>query len=105
MARDLPNFVGFNWDTGNRDKNKRKHEVTDGECEEIFFNTPLVILDDPKHSSTEQRFAAFGKSNAKRKLVVVFTMRAKLIRVISARDMSRREKEFYKSYEKASEIS
>ena len=102
MSEELPDFVGFDWDDGNRDKNRIKHKVTEGECEELFFNVPLIVLSDEKHSSVERRFASYGRTNAGRELVVVFTMRKKLIRVISARDMNKREKEFYGSYEKAS---
>jgi len=105
MARDLPNFTGFDWDSGNRNKNNAKHKVTDGECEEIFFNTPLVVLDDPKHSVSEQRFSSLGQTSAGRKLIVVFTLRDSSIRVISARNMNWKEKEFYRIYEEASEIS
>jgi len=89
---DIPDFEGFDWDTGNSDKNLLKHEVTDGECEEIFFNSPLFVADDVRHSGRERRFAAFGTTNAGRFIIAVFTMRAKLIRVISARDMNRRER-------------
>lgn len=93
---DLISFEGFEWDEGNRDKNRLKHGVSEGECEEIFFNAPLLIADDPKHSDIERRFAAFGVTDGVRFLTVVFTKRQNLLRVISARDMSRREREFYK---------
>ncbi len=94
--KDIPDFEGFDWDKGNRDKNRLKHNVSEGECEEIFFNAPLLIADDLKHSEAERRFAAFGITNAARYLTVIFTRRKKLIRIISARDMNRKEKEFYK---------
>jgi uncharacterized DUF497 family protein len=61
----------------------------------VFFNEPLLVLDDLKHSTTEKRWAAFGKTDAGRLLTVVFTIRGKLIRVISARDMHRKERAFY----------
>jgi len=92
---NIDNLEGFDWDKGNSDKNLLKHDVTDGECEEVFFNSPLLLADDPKHSDTEARSAAFGVTNAGRRLTVVFTTREQLIRVISARDMNRKEKEFY----------
>ena len=94
---DILNFEGFDWDEGNRDKNRLKHNVSVGQCEEVFFNAPLLIAEDPKHSDAELRFAAFGVTDAVRHLTVVFTKRQNLLRVISARDMNRREKEFYKS--------
>ena len=96
MSDYFPDFTGFEWDQGNRDKNRLKHNVTEGECEEVFFNAPLLIGDDDKHSSTERRWVALGTTNTGRLLTVIFTKRRKLVRVISARDMHRKEREFYK---------
>ena len=84
---------GFEWDAGNINKNWLKHKVSRAECEQIFFNRPLVIQDDIKHSVTEKRFYALGKTDSKRPLFIAFTVRNKRIRVISARDMSRKERE------------
>ena len=98
---DALEFDGFDWDMGNVGKNLRSHNVSEGACEELFFNSPLFMTDDPKHSTVEKRVAAFGVTNLQRRLTVVFTKRGKLIRVISARDMNKREREFY---EKAAEI-
>jgi hypothetical protein len=86
---------GFDWDEGNRDKNWLKHAVSTGECEELFFNLPLVVAVDVKHSASEERFLALGRTNGGRLLFVSFTVRGQLIRVISARDMSRKEREIY----------
>lgn len=94
MRKEHPEVVGFDWDAGNRDKNL-KHGVHIRECEQVFFNQPLVILDDSKHSVAENREAAFGQTDQGRKLVIVYTIRSGLIRVISARDMNRRERQFY----------
>jgi len=88
-------FTGFQWDKGNIDKNFVRHNVTNAECEQIFFSEPLTILGDPKHSFAEKRYAAFGKTDKGRLLVVIFAKRGKLIRVISARDMNSRERKFY----------
>jgi len=96
----LLNCVGFNWDEYNSYKNWKKHLVTMDECEEIFFNQPLIVFDDIKHSKSEKRFYSLGKTDKERKLFVAFTVRKNLIRVISPRDMSKNEKERYKSYEK-----
>jgi uncharacterized DUF497 family protein len=98
MKADLSQFDGFQWDEGNRGKNWAKHRVTEAECDEVFFNAPLVVLDDPKHSRQERRYAAFGKTDRGRRLAVVFTRRGNLLRIISARDMSRKELEFYGTY-------
>ena len=92
---DIPGEMqGFEWDEGNSDKNEKKHGVTDREAEEIFFNKPLIIGRSPK-GEPEVRYAALGKTYGSRLLTVVFTVRSKRIRVISARPMSRREREFY----------
>lgn len=98
---DALEFDGFDWDGGNMGKNSRSHNVSEGECEEVFFNSPLIVTDDPKHSTVERRQAAFGVTKATRRLTIVFTKRGRLVRVISARDMNKREREFY---EKAEEI-
>jgi len=87
--------TGFDWDKANIEKNWLRHKVNPIECERIFFNEPLIILGDPKHSVAEKRYAAFGRTDAGRLLVAVFTKRGKLLRVISARDMSRKERKFY----------
>jgi uncharacterized DUF497 family protein len=91
----LSQCVGFDWDTGNIDENWLKHKVSHAECEQIFFNQPLVVQDDIMHSKTEKRFYAIGRTDSRRTLFIVFTVRNSLIRVISARDMSRKEREEY----------
>jgi len=95
MESECDEFVGFQWDEGNIDKNLIKHNVENWECEQVFFNKPLLVLDDPRHSIAEKRSAAFGKTDAGRLLIVVFTKRGNLLRVISARDMNARERRFY----------
>jgi len=95
MINEFDQFTGFQWDEGNIDKNLLKHQVQNWECEQIFFNEPLIILDDLKHSLAEKRWAAFGQTDAGRFLTIIFTKREKLLRVISARDMSRKERKFY----------
>jgi len=91
----LSGCTGFDWDEGNSKKNWIKHKVTPAECEQIFFNQPLLIKDDVQHSETEKRFLALGQTDKNRSLFIVFTLRNDLIRVISARDMSRKEREAY----------
>jgi uncharacterized DUF497 family protein len=91
-------FHGFQWDDGNVDKNRHKHNVGAFEAEQVFFNDPLIIIPDEKHSTTETRYAAFGKTNEDRKLTIVFTQRDQLIRIISARDMNKKEKIYYEAY-------
>ena len=92
---DIFRIDGFDWDEGNIDKNWIKHQVSNSECEEIFFNIPLIIADDRKHSQLEKRYYALGQTNARRWLFIAFTMRKDKIRVISARDMSQKERQAY----------
>jgi len=92
----LDKCLGFSWDEGNIDKNWLKHKVSPAECEQVFFNRPLVIQDNIMHSRTEKRFYALGQTDSRRNLFIAFTVRNDLIRVISARDMSRKEREVYK---------
>lgn len=99
----LVDFTGFEWDSGNRQKNWAKHRVAWWECEEAFFNQPLYVIPDPRHSGKEARFFALGVTNAGRMLFLVFTRRTQKVRIISARDMSKRERKTY--YEKAQKDS
>lgn len=92
MRSVLLNCIGFEWDDGNKDKNWTKHGVSEIECEEPFFNEPIVVTDDASHSTDERRFYLLGKTNEERLLMVVFTIRGDHIRVISARDMSKKER-------------
>jgi uncharacterized DUF497 family protein len=95
MEKIFEQFIGFQWDAGNINKNLLKHNIENWECEQVFFNRPLFVLNDPKHSVSENRWAAFGKTDTDRFLVIVFTKRNNLIRIISARDMNKRERKFY----------
>lgn len=94
---DVDLIVGFEWDAGNDRKSEVKHGVSQVEAEEIFFNDPLLISLDDKHSEKENRFLALGKTNMVRTLTVIFTLRQEktLIRVISARDQHRKERLLY----------
>ena len=98
MKSMLKNVEGFEWDEGNVNKNWHLHSVTDGECEEVFFNMPLIIAADKKHSDSEDRFFALGRTESNRWLFLAFTVRSNLIRVISAREMTKSERRKY--YEK-----
>jgi uncharacterized DUF497 family protein len=94
--------VGFEWDKANILKNWEKHRVSHIECEEVFFSQPLVTGADEPHSERETRYYALGETDDRRRLFIVFTVRGDRIRVISARDMSRKERQ---AYEKAKEAS
>ena len=93
---NLTNITGFQWDDGNARKNE-KHGVSTAESEQVFFNAPLLMLEDAKHSVSEPRFHALGKTDDGRLLHITFTLRedGEKIRVISARDMHRKEREIY----------
>lgn len=97
---DISQIEAFDWDNGNLEKNRLKHGVDYRECEETFSNTPLVVFPDTVHSQAEQRFYALGKTNGGRMLYLVFTIRTDKIRVISARDMSKKEKTHYENNDK-----
>jgi len=93
--------IHFQWDHGNIDKNYIKHHVQNWECEQIFFNQPIVIYDQD-HSYIEKRWAAFGITDNGRLLVLIFTIRQQAIRVISARPMNKNERKFYEKSKKGS---
>jgi len=91
---DLLRIEGFDWDEGNKRKSAEKHDVSQAEAEQIFFNDPLLIIADVRHSSHEMRMLALGQTEVGRRLHVSFTLRGdgRLIRVISARSMHRKER-------------
>ena len=96
MKNLLANCVGFQWDEGNSDKNWIRHHVSKSECEEVFFNRPIITRQDPKHSTEiENRFYILGRTDSNRFLFIAFTIRGQLIRVISARDMNDKERRRY----------
>jgi uncharacterized DUF497 family protein len=98
----LGECVGFDWDESNTVKNWERHRVTPEEAEDVFFHEPLVVRGDIRHSTSERRYRAIGRTSRGRLLFIAFTVRRKLIRVISARDMNRREAEEYRRYEEGS---
>lgn len=91
-----PDFEGFDWTGGNAEKNWKRHGVTPAEAEQVFFNTPLLLGDDPVHSGAERRFYALGQTDEGRALFIAFTMRGRRLRIVSARDMSRKERREYR---------
>ena len=95
MKTIVESCEGFEWNDGNSNKNWHLHGVTDGECEDVFFNLPLIIAADKKHSAKEKRFFALGRTETNRWLFVSFIVRKKLIRVISARQMTKSETRKY----------
>ena len=98
--RKLEKCTGFQWDSGNAEKNWERHRVSRGECEQAFLNQPFLVAEDEVHSQRETRYFGLGRTNSGRALFAVFTIRGELVRIISARDMSRRER---RAYEQAQE--
>jgi uncharacterized DUF497 family protein len=91
--------AGFEWDEGNAHKNWGRHQVTPEEAEDVFFNEPLVVRSDVRHSKREKRYYALGQTGGGRCLFVAFTLRHSLLRVISVRDMNRKERDAYAKHE------
>ena len=96
---DITEPKKFQWDHGNERKSSDKHDVSQDETEQVFFNQPLLMLEDKAHSQRELRFHALGRTDNNRKLHISFTIRGIYIRVISARPMHKKER---KSYEENS---
>jgi len=94
---ELVHCKGFQWDEGNSEKIWIKHRVSRSECEQPFFNELFIVAKDEPHSQEEDRYYALGQTDVGRLLFIVFTIRGDLIRVISARDMSRKERRIYES--------
>jgi uncharacterized DUF497 family protein len=97
LSETIANVTGFQWGEGNLLKNWERHQVTAVECEQVFFNQPALAAPDEPHSETEARFYILGQTDSGRELFVVFTTRGNLIRVISARDMNRKERKIYEA--------
>ena len=94
LGQLLASLEGFQWDEGNSDKSWSRHRVSQLEAEQVFFNQPIIASAGPRQG-VEQRFFVLGQSDSGRELAIVFTTRGKLVRVISARPMSRRERRAY----------
>lgn len=94
----------FDWDTGNQDKSVQKHHVLPLECEEAFLNQHHFVIEDIKHSSLENRYILLGQTNNERILFIAFTIRSKRVRIISARDVNKRERKLYEEAFKNSTI-
>ena len=88
----LSDPIRFEWDAGNKDKNFRKHSVTNEDCEEVFIDPHKRIAKDVLHSGKEERYILVGFTKKQRLLFIIFTMRQNRIRVISARDMAKKER-------------
>ena len=101
----LAGLEEFEWDPGNAEKNWHQHQVRQGEAEQALLNRPVVLAAHVKHSQTEARFLALGRTDSGRHLSIVFTTRGSRVRVISARPMSRAERSVYGEAEKKSQAN
>src|SRR5713226_5396604 len=95
LSEFFQDIEGFQWDEANASKNWARHQVSQTEAEQVFLNRPVIVIGNPTRSVEEVRHFAFGSTDAGRLLSVVFTRRGSLLRVISARPMSRRERRAY----------
>lgn len=102
--KKFPEPLVFEWDKGNAEKNVFKHGVSNREAEAVFTNKPLLVSHDIKHSKKEKRFQALGKTDEARLLFLSFTIRGQNIRIISARDMNRKEEGIYEKIKANSNI-
>lgn len=98
MNLDFSKLEGFEWNKGNLDHIK-KHKVGYKECEEVFISKPIIIKKDLTHSKYETRYRVLGKTFLERRLYIVYTIREKYIRIITARDLNKKEQEKYKKQE------
>ena len=98
IQQALNSCEGFQWDKGNSLKSWLKHYVSEGEAEQAFFNEPILLVMDAGHSQAENRYLALGYTDEGRRLFIVFTIRKALVRVISARDMNRKERIEYENF-------
>jgi uncharacterized DUF497 family protein len=97
LSETIATITGFQWDAGNLLENWEKQRVTAVECEQVFFKQPVLAVQDEPHSDTESPFCILGQTDTGRKLLVVFTARGNLVRLISARDMNRKERKIYEA--------
>jgi len=99
-ADPLEGCIGFDWDEAIAQKNWDRHRVTPEEAEDVFFNEPLIVRSDVRHSKGEKRYYALGRTSAERRLFLAFAVRRNRIRVISVRDMNQNENAIYAKCEK-----
>ncbi len=87
-------MLQFEWDERKNTANKKKHGVSFEEAQSVFFDEDAIEYDDPEHSHDEDRFILVGRSYQLRVLVVCHCFRRSesVIRIISARKATRRER-------------
>jgi uncharacterized protein len=103
LAEFIAGVEGFEWGAGNSGKNWLGHRVRQVEAEQVLLNRPLLLTADAGRSGREARCLTLGMTDRGRALAVVFTVRAKRVRVISARPMSGKERRAYAKAQGSSE--
>ena len=103
-SKILEKVTGFEWDSGNRNKNLARHQVTTQECEEVFFNQNRKTQIDALHSKNEERYILIGNTKRSRLLYIIFTVRKEKVRIISARDINKKERKLYEEKTENSKI-
>ena len=90
--------ISFEWDQTKAKSNEAKHGVSFGEAKTVFFDEYALVIPDPDHSKTEERFVIMGMSALSRVLVVVHCFRSNnnVIRIISARRAGTKENQPYR---------
>ena len=97
---DFTEIEGFDWDFANIHKLLKRHNVSVQECEQVFFNEPFLIYEDLEHSIEEDRYYSLGVTNEYRHLTIIFTIRRRRIRPLSARPMTKTEVKNYENTKK-----
>ena len=92
--------LDFEWDPDKAEANLRKHGVSFEEAATLFGDPLARLVDDPEHSVEEERFVLFGRSSTGRLLAVMHTEHRAVIRLISAREATPRERRQYARFER-----
>ncbi len=88
-------MIDFEWNPQKAEINRKKHGITFDEASTVFEDTLSVTYPDPDHSQQEERYLIIGVSSQYRVLVISHTYRSETIRIISARQATKRERIFY----------
>jgi uncharacterized DUF497 family protein len=87
--------MNFEWDPHKAETNLRKHQVSFSEAATVFGDELAITVPDPDHSETEERFITIGWSHRRRLLMVAHTDRDDRVRIISARELTKIERQAY----------
>lgn len=89
--------MNFTWDLRKAQSNLKKHRVSFNEATSIFGDSLAATMADPDHSLAESRFVTIGVSSLRRLLVVCYAEESDTVRIISAREATRHERNRYES--------